>query len=229
MAKTPHFTPELFKFLLQLKRNNNREWFSANKSRYEEIVRDPMIQFVTDFAPRLKRISSQFVADSKPVGGSIFRIYRDTRFSRDKSPYKTWAAMQFRHKKGKDVHAPGFYLHLEPESVFTGVGVWHPDGSTLSKIRDAIVKKPPAWKRAIEAKSFTTKFELAGDSLKRAPKGYDPEHPLIDHLRRKDFIAVAYFKPTDIVRADFLDRFSRTVTAATPFMKFLTSAVGVRW
>ena len=229
MPKTPHFTPELPTFLRQLKRNNNRDWFAANKKRYEEVVRDPMLQFIKDVAPKLKKISPQFVADPKTVGGSLFRIYRDTRFSRDKSPYKTWAAMQFRHRKGKDVHAPGFYLHIEPDNVFTGVGIWHPDSDTLSKIREAIAEKPPAWKRAIGAKTFKSKYELVGESLKRAPKGYDPEHPLIDDLKRKDFIAVANFNPKDLIRADFIDRFAQTAATATPFMKFLTGAVGVRW
>ena len=94
MPKTPHLTPGLPTFLRQLKRNNNRDWFAANKKRYEEVVRDPMIQFIKDFAPKLKKISPQFVADPRTVGGSLFRIYRDTRFSRDKSPYKTWASFR---------------------------------------------------------------------------------------------------------------------------------------
>ena len=113
MAREPHFTPALFKFLRELNKNNTREWFQANKDRYETDVRNPMLGFIADFAPYLEGLSPQFVAEPRRSGGSMFRIHRDTRFSKDKSPYKTHAAAQFGHARGKDVHAPGFYLHLE--------------------------------------------------------------------------------------------------------------------
>ena len=161
--------------------------------------------------------------------GSLFRIYRDTRFSHDKRPYKTHAGVQFRHERAKDVHAPGFYLHIEPKQAFIGVGIWHPDSDTLKLLRDAIVENPAKWKRAKSAKSFTAEFELAGDSLKRAPKGYDPDHPLIEDLRRKDFIAVTKLKDKDLVAPAFLDRFTKTCTSAKPFMRFLAEACGLEW
>ena len=228
MSQTP-LRPELFAFLKQLARNNNREWFQSNKSRYEVDVRDPLLEFVREFAPRLHKISPHYLAIDRAVGGSLFRIHRDTRFSRDKSPYKTWAALQFRHKQGKDVHAPGFYLHLQPGNVFVGVGVWHPDGTTLGTIRDAIVDDPPAWKRARDAKAFKSQFELAGDSLKRPPRGIDADHPYVDDLKRKDFIAVAEFSENDALAPDFMTRFARASRSATPFMKFLNDAVGLPW
>jgi uncharacterized protein (TIGR02453 family) len=229
MPASPHFSRDLIKFLKDLRANNNREWFQANKHRYEKDVRDPLLRFVADFGPRLEKISSHFVADARPMGGSLFRIYRDTRFSRDKSPYKTAAALHFRHEKAKDVHAPGFYLHLEPGNVFAGVGIWHPDGTALAKIRGTIVEKPAKWKRAKSAKSFTAVYELSGESLKRAPKGYDPDHPLIEDLKRKDFVAFTQFKEADLFRADFLGEYAKTARAAKPFMEFLTQAVGLRW
>ena len=129
--KQAHFGRTFFEFLEDLKANNNSEWFKANKERYIDEVRTPLQQFVLDFAPHLKKISPHFVADPRPVGGSIFRIYRDIRFSKDKTPYKTHAAAQFRHKGGKDVHAPGFYLHLAPGEVFAGFGIWRPDSPSL--------------------------------------------------------------------------------------------------
>ena len=139
MPSTAQLRPELTKFLRQLAKNNNREWFQKNKERYEGEVRDPLLRFVEAFGPRLQKISPHFVADPKKMGGSLFRIYRDTRFSRDKSPYKTFCGVQFRHERAKDVHAPGFYLHIQPDEVFVGVGLWHPEGDTLRLIRDAIV------------------------------------------------------------------------------------------
>ena len=108
MPAQPHFTPRLFKFLRQLKRNNSRDWFQANKERYIADVQQPMLRFIADFAGPLAKISKQFDADPRPVGGSMFRIHRDVRFSRDKSPYKTHVSAHFRHKAtSKDVHGPG--------------------------------------------------------------------------------------------------------------------------
>ena len=227
MATTARIGPEVFTFLKQLKKNNNREWFQKNKPRYEHEVRDPLLRFIEAFGPRLEKISPHFVADARKMGGSMFRIYRDTRFSRDKSPYKTHVGIQFRHERAKDVHAPGFYLHIQPDEVFAGVGLWHPDGDTLAKIREAIVESPAGWKRAKSAKAFRDRYELAGESLKRAPKGYDPDHPLIDDLKRKDFIGVARFSERDLTKPDFITQFAGTARAAKPFMKFLTEACGL--
>ena len=112
MMQEPCFQPDLFRFLDALRGNNNREWFQANKERYESDVKGPMLRFIGDFAPRLRQISPRFVADPRPNCGSLFRIYRDVRFSKDKTPYKTNAGAQFRHQAGKDAHAPGFYLHV---------------------------------------------------------------------------------------------------------------------
>ena len=116
----PHFGPELFDFLRELRENNDRDWFQANKERYEHDVKEPLLGFISDFGPRIAKISPHIRADPRPTGGSLFRIYRDVRFSKNKAPYKVHAAAQFRHKRGKDVHAPGYYLHLEPGQVFAG-------------------------------------------------------------------------------------------------------------
>ena len=186
MSKHSYFSPELFRFLRQLKKNNRRDWFAANKPRYEREVRDPLLGFITDFGPRLSKISSHFVADPRPAGGSMFRIYRDTRFAKDKSPYKIMAAAQFRHQDGKDVHAPGFYLHLEPGNVFVGTGIYHPDNRTPTKVRDAIIEHPDRWRRIVTARAFKENWTLGGGSLKKPPRGYDPEHPFIEDLKRKD-------------------------------------------
>ena len=127
-----HFTPELFHFLTRLKRNNKREWFQAHKDEYESCARLPAIQFITDFAAPLYEISPYLMADPRSSRGSLFRIYRDTRFSADKKPYKTHLAMRFSHR-GKDVHSPGFYLHLEPGGCFAASGLWHPEPRRFSK------------------------------------------------------------------------------------------------
>src|SRR5262245_12111639 len=201
---TASFSPALFTYRRDLKKNNDRDWFKANKARYDEAVLEPALAFIEDFEPHLHAISSHFVADPRPVGGSLFRIYRDTRFSKDKSPYKTHTGIHFRHELAKSAHAPGFYLHLEPGQVFLGAGIWRPDREPLAQIRTAIAEDPDRWKRTTRAKAFAGLYELGGDSLKRAPAGFDPEHPLLDELRRKDFIAVRTLSDKDACSRGFL-------------------------
>src|ERR1700751_2919089 len=133
-----YFSPELFRFLTRLKRNNDRDWFLAHKDEFENNVRQPALQFITDFGGPLSQITPYLMADPRPSRGSLFRIYRDTRFSSDKRPYKTHVAMRFSHR-GKDVHSPGFYLHLETGGCFAASGLWHPEPATLLKVRTAVV------------------------------------------------------------------------------------------
>ncbi|MGH2569856.1 MAG: DUF2461 domain-containing protein [bacterium] len=217
-----HVSPRLFEFLKDLKKNNRREWFEQHRERYERDVKEPLQQLIVDFAQPLARISGRFVADPRR---SLYRIHRDVRFSRDKSPYKTNAAVHFRHERAADAHAPGFYLHLEPGSVFAGVGIWRPDSPSQARIREAIVADPAGWKRIVGAKKFRETLELAGESLKRPPRGVDAEHPLIEDLKRKDFIGVASFTEKEAVSAGFLERYAETCRAAAPFVRFLTEAL----
>ena len=225
MASETHFTNATFRFLEELAANNNRPWFEKNKPRYEEHVKEPAMRFITDFRPLLKKISPHFRADPRPVGGSMFRIYRDTRFSKDKSPYKTYTGIQFRHDLGKDAHAPGFYLHLEPKSVFIGLGCWHPDGASVKKIRDAIVDDPAGWKQATRSKKFTSRFELTGESLVRHPRDFDPDHPLIEDLKRKDFIGVAHVSQKRVTASGFLEEFAKACGDGRGIVRFLCNAV----
>ena len=219
--------PALFDFLRELRVNNERPWFEANKARYRAEVRDPMLDFIQAFAEPLAEISPHFRADPRTNGGSLFRIYRDTRFSKDKTPYKTNVGAHFRHEAGKDAHAPGFYLHLEPEMCFAGCGVWHPDSATLGRIRDAIVERPEEWTRITASAAFCRTFRLAGEALKRPPRGYDPAHPLIEDLKRKDFVAIADIPEADALRPGFLDRFAEVAREGSALTAFLCKAVGV--
>ena len=224
-----HFTPALFEFLIDLRENNNREWFQANKSRYEHHVKEPLLGFIEDFGPLLHSISGHFVADTRTNGGSMFRIYRDVRFSKDKSPYKTQAAAHFRHEIGRSAHAPGFYLHLAPGEVFAGVGLWHPDSTSLSQIRSRIASEPELWERTLTGKAFRAAFELSGDSLKRPPKGFDADHRHIEHLKRKDHIAMCAYDEAEATEPGFLDDFADTCRAASPYMEFLTTSIGLAY
>jgi uncharacterized protein (TIGR02453 family) len=230
MAKTmkqASFGRELFSFLSDLRANNNREWFAANKDRYEQDLLEPALDFVNAFAPRLEKISPHFRADARPNGGSLFRIYRDTRFSRDKSPYKTNLGIHFRHEQAKDAYAPGYYLHIGPGEVFAGGGIWHPGTEPATRIREEIVADPDRWRRATRGRVFTKRLELGGDSLKRVPRWADPEHPFADDLKRKDFFAWARLHEDEVVAPGFLDEYARICRTAAPLMQFLCDALEV--
>lgn len=222
-----HFTPELFRFVRDLAANNNRDYFQANKARYEAAVVEPSLAFISDFDERLETISRHFVAIPKRVGGSLFRIYRDTRFAKDKMPYKTHVGIHFRHRKAKDVHAPGFYLHLEPGGVFAGAGIWRPGKESLEAIRQAIAADPGAWRAAAGDARFVAHYRLEGERLKRPPLGWGAEHPAIEDLERKDFIAVAQLDEAAVVEDDFIDRYAALCADAEAFVRYLCRAVGV--
>jgi len=223
MADTAFFSPDVFVFLRQLKRNNDREWFARNKARYQTSIVEPALSFIGGFAPQLEKLSPFFVADARPTRGSLFRIYRDTRFSPDKTPYKTHVGIHFAHAKAKDVHAPGYYLHLEPGSCFAAAGIWHPDNRSLTKLRTAIVSQPDAWKRA------KGKLALEGDSLMRPPRGFDPEHPFIEDLKRKDFITSTQLSDDSICGAKFLREYATSARKMAPLVEFTTKALGLKY
>lgn len=225
MPRTAYFTPELFRFLRDLRGHNNREWFQANKARYDELVRAPMLRFIEDVAPRLTRTSPYLVADKR----SVMRPNRDTRFSADKSPYKTNTGAMFRHVKGRLVQAPAILLHLEAGDAFAGMGLRGPDPATLKRVRDAIVADRKGWTRAISGKAFRKRSELTPDSLKRPPRGYDPDDPLIDELKRLHYCTVTRFTDREVLRLDFIDRFTDACRLNAPMMEFLTRAVNLSW
>lgn len=222
------FEPTFMKFFESLAKNNNREWFNEHKSEYQQSVVKPLTSFIEQMAPRLKKISPHFIADSKPVGGSMFRIYRDLRFSKDKTPYKLHAACHFRHELGKDAHTAGFYVHLSPEEVVFGGGIWMPPNSELAKIRDTIADSPHAWQKIKTNPSLKKLFGgISGDGLIRPPKGYDPEHPDIEDLKRKSFFVMRHESPEFIYDKHFVDEVEATFKAAKPLMKFICYAQDV--
>ena len=224
-----YFTKNSFTFLRKLAKNNTRDWFLEHKDEYEETIRSPALEFIADMTDDLAMLSPHFLAVPKKVGGSLMRVNRDVRFGKDKRPYKTNIGIQFRHEQGKDVHAPGFYLHIEPNDCFVGIGIWRPDADALGKIRDRISAKGKDWTAALTEKPFKRHFELGGESLKRPPRGYDKEHPLLESLKRKDFIAFANISNEIILNSRFkkmvIDRFR----IADSYMQFLCKALELRY
>ncbi|HJV38543.1 MAG TPA: DUF2461 domain-containing protein [Geothrix sp.] len=214
--------PGLFRFLKDLKAHNDREWFQANKARYEAEARDPVLRLIAAFSGPLAGISRHVEADPRPSGGSLFRIYRDTRFSRDKSPYKTHLGVNFRHRSAAagGVHGPGFYLHFEPGGCFAGGGLWHPEPEALLKVRQAIVTRSAAWKKLRNAG-----LEIEGEALKRVPQGFDAGHPHAEDLKFKDFYASTAFTDAQVLAPDFPGRLAEALRDAAPLVAFLCKAL----
>jgi uncharacterized protein (TIGR02453 family) len=222
-TRPAHFTDATFDFLAELSANNNRDWFTANKSRYEKHVKGPALQLISDFAGPLARLSPHFEASPK----SLFRIHRDTRFSTDKRPYKTHTGIHFRYKDSTTAYAPGYYLHLQPGQVFAGLGIWHPEPDTLKAIRDRIVEKPEGWKKASRDRRLTATYELEGDRLTRPPKGYPVDHPLVEDLKRKDFVAMKRLDESFVTEPGLPERLAELWAIGTPYMRFLCQANGL--
>jgi uncharacterized protein (TIGR02453 family) len=193
-------------------------------------VREPALDFIQDFGPRLTRISPHFTADARTVGGSLMRPYRDTRFSKDKTPYKTNVGIQFRHDAGRDSHAPGYYVHLEPNACFVGVGMWHPETPVAREIRQAINDDPSGWRKATKGKAFTNSWSIDQDDdemLKRVPPDLDPNHPYAKDLRMKSFVAGATVSEQTVTLAGFDTRLIAMFDKATVFTAFICRAIGL--
>ncbi len=226
MSSFSGFPEDLLQFLQDLSQNNNREWFNANKGRYRESVVAPVSDFIIAMGERLHKISNSFVADPRANGGSMFRIYRDARFLKDKRPYKENVGCQFRHIAGKNAHAPSFYVHLQPGKVFVGGGIWAPPNPVLDKIRTAIVEQPKNWSKVIKSKKVIRGFSsLEGDRLKRPPRGYDVKHTFIEDLKRKSFFLKRDVELALIMKPDFIKETEQAFMDAAPLMAFITNAI----
>lgn len=225
MTEFQGFPKDFFAFFEDLKLNNNRGWFNENKNRYTASVVNPISEFIVCMRPRLKKISSHYVADPKPHGGSMFRIYRDTRFSKDKTPYKTHAGVQFRHEAGKDAHAPGFYVHLAGDGIYFGGGIWTPPGPQLGLIRDYIADNARSWSRIANARKVLDTGGIKGDSLKRPPRGFDAEHVHIDDLKRKSFYVMTELDSAEALKPEFADVVTEGFRRAAPLNRFIAGAL----
>ncbi|MBU6950288.1 MULTISPECIES: DUF2461 domain-containing protein [unclassified Hahella] len=230
MAEFSGFSPDFFKFFQQLQANNNKEWFEENKARFKQEVQQPLVRFIEAMAPELMKVSPYFVADPRLNGGSIFRIYRDTRFSKDKTPYKTHAAAQFRHQQYKNVHTPGFYVHLATDEIFFGGGIWMPESQELLKIRERIRDKPSAWEKVLADKKLKKVHGgVTGDGLTRPPKGFDADAPHIEDIKRKSFFAMTQCPVDAAMEKDFHKQVAAGFAAAGPLVEFLCGAMNVQF
>lgn len=220
---------DFFAYFRDLEANNNRPWFTEHKQRYQQSVVAPLLGFIEAMAPRLQAISPHFLAIAKANGGSLFRIYRDTRFANDKTPYKTHAACHFRHERGRDVHAPGFYVHFERGRLFFGGGIWTPPSPALAAIRTFMVDNPVAWRRIVTAEDVVARGGLQGDQLKRPPRGFDASHEHIEDLKRKSFFVMTAAPQSLAGTAQLLDEVESAFRAAAPLSHFVCDALELQF
>ena len=218
-----YFTADFFRFLARLKRNNNRDWFLAHREEYESSVRQPALRFIAEFAAPLYEIAPYLVADPRPSRGSLFRIYRDTRFSYDKRPYKTHIAMRFSHR-GKDVHSPGFYLHLEHGGCFAASGLWHPEPPTLLKVRHAIVSRSEEWRAVRKLLNWDD-----ASKLRRAPRGFPADHEFVEDLKLRDLGTAVEFSDKQVCSPKFMSMFAVACRKMSSMTAFLSNAVGLKF
>jgi uncharacterized protein (TIGR02453 family) len=212
-------------FMKRLKRNNNRPWFEKHKEEYETFVKLPMQSLIVALHPHFEVFAPEFDIHPKK---SLFRIYRDVRFSKDKTPYKTHVAAHFVLRgKPKGVEGSGYYLHIEPGEVFLGGGVYMPDGDQLKKIRKAIVGQPDRFLSIFEQKEFKKIFKrLQGEKLQRVPQGYEPDHPMAEWLKYKQFFVWVEWGEARSFREKFVTDVAEVFEAATPLVRFLNEAMG---
>lgn len=217
------FPKEGISFLKRLKRNNTRTWFTDHKDEYEEFVKLPMQSLIASLRPAFERIAPEFEVHPKR---SLFRIYRDTRFSKDKTPYKTHAAAHFVLRgTAKGLVGSGYYVHIEPGECFVGAGIYMPDGAQLKEIRHAIAEKGRQFREIVRERTFTRTYgTIQGDRLKRMPKGFDEDHPMADWLKLKQFFVGTSLPEKACHSRGFLTMLVDRFEAASPFVRFLNAA-----
>lgn len=227
---TAYFSDRSFRFLRALARNNDRTWFQDHKADYEAHVRKPFLALLTDLQAPLREVSEHYRSDPKTVGGSLFRIHRDTRFSNDKAPYKNWQGARLFHERSKEVEAPSFYLHLQPGHCFIGAGLWHPEPETLRRVRQFIVDNPGSWAAAAHAKPFRKRFDLDdSEMLVRPPRGFPADFPHLEDLRRKNHVAIRALDDATMTGPKLLPTLAKDLQQLGPFVDYLCAALDLEF
>lgn len=216
------FPAEGIQFLRRLKRNNNRAWFTNHKNEYEELVKFPMLMFIASLKPHLEKMAPEIDVNPRK---NIFRIYRDTRFSGDKTPYKTNVAAVF-HLRGHWQESAGFYVHIEPGNIYVGGGIYMPDGGQLKKIRRSIAERSGEFLSIVCDEGFVGMFNsLEGEKLSRTPQGFPQGHLMGEWLKYKSYYAGVEWKEESCLKPAFLKKVLTVYEDILPLVRFLNSAL----
>lgn len=215
-----HLTPATFQFLKDLKENNNRPWFNEHKDRYHT-VHEEVVAFVETLQDKMSYHDDLVKMSGKQ---SLMRIYRDTRFSKDKTPYKKNFGGGM--KRATKWLRGGYYYHLEPDNVFVAGGFWAPEKEDLKRIREELASDPQSLRDIIAAPTFVKTFgELKGNQLKTAPRGYPKDHPAIDLLRYKQLIVSCEFRQEEVYKEGFVDKMVDAYIKMRPFFNYMSEVL----
>jgi uncharacterized protein (TIGR02453 family) len=217
------FTRKTIAFLRALKRNNDREWFKARKPDYEAHVRGPMIELLAQLAVDFRTFAPELVSDPRV---SLFRIYRDTRFSADKTPLKTSASAHFPHRSLHKMGGAGLYFEVAPRWVWIGGGIYMPETHELAAIRSHIDTRHRVLRKIVEAKAFTNAVgELHGEQLARVPRGYLNDHPAAHYLRFRQFLAGREYPAEFAYDRKFYPELVKVFRQVAPLVRFLNTPI----
>jgi uncharacterized protein (TIGR02453 family) len=226
---TAYFSDATFRFLRSLALNNERAWFNAHKREYLEHVREPFQRLLTDVQPVLAAISPHYRSDPRPVGGSLYRIQRDTRRYADKAPYKSWQGSELFHGR-RHTEAPAFFIHLQEGRSFIGAGLWYPQPATMRRVRQFIVENPTGWRSAAHDPGFRARFVLDDrDMLVRGPRGFPADSEFFEDLRRKNLLAMHALDDATMTSAGLLERIEDDLLALAPFVDYLCAALDLEF
>ncbi|MGE8288893.1 MAG: DUF2461 domain-containing protein, partial [Stenotrophomonas sp.] len=205
-------------------------WFAEHKQQYEEHVRQPFLRLITDLQPDLTEVSAHFRADPRTVGGSLFRIYRDSRFSNDKTPYKTWQGARLFHERRKEVPAPSYYIHLAPGENFIGAGIWHPEPDTQRKLRQFIFDNPGSWKAAAHAPAVRKRYDFeTSEKLVRPPRGFPADFEFIDDLKHRNWVLWRAIDDDTMTGPRLRQTLAKDLAALAPFVDYLCAALDLEF
>jgi uncharacterized protein (TIGR02453 family) len=217
------FPKEGLQFLRLLKRNNNREWFQRHKGIYESHVKAPMHNLIEALGRDFQTFAPEFVASPKV---SAYRIHRDTRFAKDKSPYKTHIAASFPHAALGKHEGAGLYLHISSSEMFIGGGLYMPLPEDLQVLRSHIAENPRGFERIVRGAAFRRMFgSIHGEQLTRVPRGFPADHPAADYLKYKQFLASRTLQPEIATSPEFYKTVVETFHGLLPFIRFLNEPI----
>jgi len=225
-----YFSDKSLKFLSRLARHNNKAWFTAHKHEYETHVREPFQHLLSDLQPDLRAISPEFCADPRKIGGSLFRIYRDARFSHDKSPYKPWQGANIFHVRRREVPSPSFYLHLQPGQNFIGAGIWHPESETQRKLRQFIFDNPHTWTTVTNAPALRRRFALdESEKLTRPPRGFPADFAHIEALKLRNWIFMRNVDESVMTGPRLRQILVKDLQTLAPFVDYLCAGLDLEF
>ncbi|MCL7713969.1 DUF2461 domain-containing protein [Stenotrophomonas mori] len=225
-----YFSDASFSFLRQLALHNEKPWFTEHKQDYDAHVRQPFLRLIADLQPDLAQVSTHFRADPRTVGGSLFRIHRDSRFSNDKTPYKTWQGARLFHERRRQVPAPSYYIHLAPENSFVGAGIWHPETETQRRIRTFILDNPGGWKQAAHAPATRRRYAFeTSEKLVRPPRGFPADFEFIDDLKHRNWVLWRTLDDATMTGPRLRQVLARDLAALAPFVDYLCAALDLEF